>query len=278
MAFPIVALPMLTKLLPLLGGATSTAGAATKAGGALAKLMKSVPMDSVLGGAKGVGQMISGARSRRAADNFQPAQYDPQQLAWLAEIQQKRRSINSGSAYAADMAAIDATTAGTNQAIAGAAGGDVGGTIQGLLAASQAANRSKNNVLAQGQNQMYQYTAFGSQMQNLISQRALEVDLAQQAQQRAQWAQSQQDAFGNTTNAAARINWSDLLQRHNNVQTPLDMGGEAAVENPASPGSSFDPTQLPTTEGAARQIKPLRTNLLSLIPQNELIDPEVQTF
>lgn len=166
----------------------------------------------------GIGMAQAGSAKKQAA-NLLPDLYDPNQLAMLSEVNQLRKSYNSGSAFSNDMSSIDANTAATQEQIARAASGDIGATLSGLLMSQGAANAAKNTVLARGDTNRSYYNTFASDLQNKIAQRALELNLAQRSQKLAEWAQNSQDAFGNLTNAAARttpgaIDWSDILARH----------------------------------------------------------------
>lgn len=218
------------------GTAIGTAGTALGAAGTIGKILPMLKNGSgaFMGLLKGGKQAIGARRDQKAADSLQPSLYDPQQQAFLAEINQKRKSINSGSAYAADMGEINQGQAGTNQAIVQAAGGDTAGTIQGLLSAQQGAGRLKNQVLAQGNQEEQFYNTFGNNLLQNMSGRSLQLQLAEQAQKRAQWAQQSQDSYGNLTNAAARmgggdVNWMDIFQKHGAPNmSGIDVGGPAA--------------------------------------------------
>jgi hypothetical protein len=174
---------------------------------------------AILGAIKGGIQLHNANKAGNAANSLQPGLYDPMQTAMLDEIQQKKNSLQSGSAYASNMGAIDATTAGTQNAITQVTGGDVSGTIEGLLAAQTNAGRAKNQVLGQADQANQFYSTLGVDLQNKISSRSMELQLAMQAQKRAEWAQGKQNAMGNLNAAAAltdpgSIDWVDLLQRH----------------------------------------------------------------
>ncbi len=175
---------------------------------------------STIGGVTSLIEAIHGRKDKQAADNLQPSLYDPQQQAFLAEINQKRKSINSGSAFAADMGDINQSQQGTDQAIVQNGGGDSAGTIAGLLTAETNAGRLKNQVLGNSMAEGQFYNTFGNSLLDSISARSLQLQLAQQSQRRAQWAQESQDAYGNATNAAARMgngngmNWADLFHKH----------------------------------------------------------------
>lgn len=180
------------------------------------------------GAAFGILQGIIGMgkanKAGNQANNLQPPLYDPQQLAMLDEIQQRRKSLQTGSAFAGGMGLIDSTTAGTNQAITEVTGGDIGNTIQGLLSAQSNAGIAKNQLLGESDTQNQFYSTLGADLQSKISSRAMELQLAMQAQKRAEWAQGKQDATGNLNAGVAltdpgSIDWMDLLKRH--------MGGDS---------------------------------------------------
>src|SRR5690242_2271933 len=59
--------------------------------------------------------IIQGAQAKKAnkqANNLQPALYDPLQISMLDEIQQRRQSLLTGSAFAGQMGGIDQSQAG----------------------------------------------------------------------------------------------------------------------------------------------------------------------
>lgn len=147
-----------------------------------------------LGGGLGLLQSIQANKLKREAEANLPAFTDPTQAAFLAELQQKRRSIDTGADFAAGMNTIDTTNAGTNEAITRNTGGDVGGTIQALLQSQGVANQGKNQVLAQGQQQQMQYNQMYQGVLNRIEQRKLELQMYRSQQARAEWAKKQQQA------------------------------------------------------------------------------------
>jgi hypothetical protein len=185
--------------LPGIGGAVgSTAGKAL--GGAVSKKGGSGGKSgSTAGLSAGLGllQEIQAANLKKKANQAFPDLVDPNQAAFLAELGQKRKSIDTGADFAAGMGAIDTTNAGTNDAIVKSTGGDVGGTIQGLLQSERAAGDSKNAVLAQGQQQQTQYNAMYENMLNQISAKKMQLQLARSQQYRAEWAKMKQQANQN---------------------------------------------------------------------------------
>jgi hypothetical protein len=152
--------------------------------------------------------LIQSARANkmlRKADNAAPSLYDAQQQAYLSEINQKRRSIQSGSAYAGQIGQIRQNMAGTQQAVLQSSGGDSTGTLSGLLASQAVANRGNNEVFAQEGQQQLQYDTLGSALTNKMADRAMQLQLAKSLQLRTQGMQKKQDAFANTMGGLARL-------------------------------------------------------------------------
>jgi len=243
--------------LPGIGGAIgSSAGKAL--GGAVSKKSGSSGSaggDSASGLAAGIGllQQIQAARLKNKADSAFPDFVDPNQSAFLAELAQKRKSIETGADFAAGMNAIDATNAGTNDAITKVTGGDVGGTIQGLLQSERAAGDSKNAVLAQGQQQQANYNAMYEQMLNQISAKKMQLQLARSQQYRAEWAKKQQIANQNLMAGISRAATA-------NQQTSAP--GTSAV-GAYQPGMFTDVLNLKKDVGAVNQ-KPIDNASLNL--------------
>lgn len=152
----------------------------------------------------GILQQIQAAKLKNKADSNFPELIDPNQSAFLTEIDQKRKSIDTGADFAAGMSAIDASNAATNDALTKVTGGDIGGTVQALLQSERAAGDSKNAVLAQGQQQQLAYNSVYQNMLNDISERKMQLQLARSQQYRAEWAKKQQQANQNVMAALGR--------------------------------------------------------------------------
>jgi hypothetical protein len=146
----------------------------------------------------GLLQNIQAGKLKKRADAAMPELVDPRQAAFLAELNQKRKAIDTGADFGAGMNAINTTNAATNNAIVRSTGGDVGGTIQGLLQSQQVANSGANNVLAQGQAQQMQYNSMFNDLNNKIAARQLQLEMYNSQQLRAEWAQKKQMANQNT--------------------------------------------------------------------------------
>lgn len=177
----------------------------------------------------GLFQNVASGMAKDRANNMQPTLYDPTSLALLEEINQRRAGVQTGSAFAADMNAIQTAQAGTQQAIVAAGGGDAGGTMSALLAAQQNAGQAANQVLAQDQREQQFNTTLFADLQRQIASRAMELRLAFSAQDRAEWAQGKQNAFANTQAGMAMIdpagiNLLDILQRNTGTIPTLAPG------------------------------------------------------
>lgn len=176
-------------LMSMLGGGGS-GGSGGGAGGSGGK-------GAAIGLATGLLQQIQAAKLKKKADAAMPGLIDPRQAAFLSELNQKRKAIDTGADFGAGMNAINSTNAATNNAIIRSSGGDVSGTIQGLLQSEQAANNGKNGVLAQGEGQQLAYNSMFNDLNNKIAARQLQLELQQSQQARAEWAQKQQSANQN---------------------------------------------------------------------------------
>lgn len=180
----------------------------------------------------GIMQQIQANRLKNKADASVPELVDPNQSAFLAELGQKRKSIETGADFAAGMNAIDATNAGTNEAITRNTGGDVGGTIQALLQSQRAAGDSKNQVIAQGQQQQNQVSAAYQGMLDKIAARRLQLQMYNSQQARAEWAKKQQQASQNLMAGAGRMLSSSMT----------DLAPSASAASSTAPGtSSYSP-------------------------------------
>jgi hypothetical protein len=189
-------------LLPGIGGAIgsslgSAIGGSIGKNGSQGESKGSGSPQAGLSSGIGILQNLQANKLKRQADAAMPGFVDPNQSAFLAELAQKRKSIDTGADFAAGMNTIDSTNAGTNDAIVRSTGGDVGGTIQALLQSQGMANQAKNNVLAQGQQQQMQYNQMYGSLLNRVEQRKLEIQMYRSQQARAEWAKKQQQANQN---------------------------------------------------------------------------------
>lgn len=214
-----------------------------KIGGAGSSGSPSPPgaMGAGLGLATGLFQQIQANALKKKANSALPPTIDPRQASFLAELNQKRKAIDTGADFASGMNAINQTNATTNNAIVNASGGDAGGTLQGLLQSEGVANQGKNNVLAQGQQQQMQYNSMFNDLNNKIAGRALQLQMYRSQQARAEWAQKQQHASQNLQAGMA------------GASSLMSMGGKGGAGTPSPAGgiipdnmASIPPPSLPT--------------------------------
>ena len=160
---------------------------------------------SGVGLATGMLQSLQAKKLKDKANSNLPQLVDPRQASFLSELNQKRRSMDTGADFAAGMSAIDTGNAGTNQAITQNTGGDVGGTIQALLQSERVSADAKNNVLAQGQQQQMQLNGMFNDLNNKIAARQMQLQMYKSQQAQAEWAKKKQTANQNMGAAVAGI-------------------------------------------------------------------------
>jgi len=185
------------------GGSGQGGGERKKGAGFFDSIMGRAKSDSskATSGAMGLGmgliQSIQAKKLKDRANSAFPDLVDPSQAAFLAELGQKRKSLDTGSAFATGMQNIDASQAGTNNAIVQSSGGDAGATMQALLQAQRVAGDSKNSVIAQGQSQQLAYTQMYQGMLDQIAARKLQLQMQRSQQAQAEWAAKQKSASQN---------------------------------------------------------------------------------
>jgi len=237
---------ILSKLLSKPGGGGATGGNSDILG-KLTGALNNKGLGAIERTAFGFLQSLKARRAKKQAEALMPGASDPTQLAFLAEMNQKRRALNTGSEFAADMGYLKQAAAGTNQAIVQAGGGDVAGTMQALLGSQANVGRSMNQVLARADEQQKFYNTFTSDLTNKIAQRRMEIALSKSLQERAEWAQGAQDSYANISNAAARgmgvSDWADMLKRNPGKSpiTPPPITPPPSTPPPSTPPQSYIP-------------------------------------
>ncbi len=134
-----------------------------------------------------------------------PEMVDPAQGAFLAELQQKKNALNTGSEYTSSLDAIGDNMAQTQDTLAGNSGGDVAGTVSALLKSQMVANKGAGNILAQGQQNEGMYTGLYGNLLDKVTQRKMELGLLSHAQNEAEWAQDKQAGMANITAGAQQM-------------------------------------------------------------------------
>lgn len=183
---------------------------------------------SMLSLGMGAMQQLQALGLKNKANAAMPDLVDPNQASYLAELAQKRKSIDTGADFSEAMNAIDTQNASTNEAITRNTGGDVSGTIQALLQSERVAGDSKNQAIAQGQQQQMAYNQMFEGLMNKISARSLQLQMYKSQQARAEWAQKQQLANQNMMAALAGTmsgNPTSAGTKVADIATPVIKGG-----------------------------------------------------
>lgn len=232
----------------------ANAASSTASGAANGAAMGGGP-GAIAGAAVNLGtSLIQGIQSNRAkkkAESAFPELVDPNQSAFLSELNQKRRSIETGADFAGAMDKIDATTAGTNEAITRNTGGDVGATIQALLQAQNSANSAKNSVIGQGQQQQLAYNNMYGGLLNQISARRLQLQMQRSQQNLGEWAKGKQGSNQNVLagiTSAAGMGATALANQQSSGEAP-GAGAGAGPEGLAPENMQLISSLLPTGGG-----------------------------
>jgi len=197
------------------------------------KLLEKAPeiTQSSLGIGTGAYQLNEARKNKKAAEANMPQGVDPQQAAFADELNQKRESINTGSAYAAGMNEADQGQASANSGIVNATGGDVQGTVDALIKAQRASGEQRNNILAQGDASQRFYTGMYGSMVDKIAQRKLELQLLRHNQNMAEWATNRKAGMANLMGGI--MTGSTLFADKNKTNSVMQ-------QNPLQPTGSGD--------------------------------------
>jgi hypothetical protein len=161
-----------------------------------------------VGAATGAVQLIGAKAAKKRAMEATPEQVDPQQSAFLAELQQKKNALNVGSEYSSSIDAINDKMSQSQDVLAGNSGGDTASTVAALLKAQQVGNQGEGQVLAQGQQMEGMYNGLYGDLLNKVVQRKLELGLLDRAQNMAEWARKKQSGSANfLAGAQSFLDW-----------------------------------------------------------------------
>lgn len=202
-----------------------------------AKSDSSKATSGTMGLATGIIQSIQANKLKNKANAAFPDLIDPSQAAYLAELGQKRRSIETGADFGAGMNAINATNAGTNDAIVRASGGNASATIQALLQSERVAGDAKNNVIAQGQQQQQYYNNAYQGMLDLIAARKLQLQMQRSQQAQAEWAAKQKSASQNLMTGIAGFSGAGSPNM-SGAQTPATQSPGMSMGNMSAPDTN----------------------------------------
>ena len=244
------------------GGGGKERGGGGGGGGMLSSVMGRAKSDSskatsgAMGLAMGAIQTIQANKLKKRAESAFPDLVDPSQAGFLAELGQKRKSLDTGAAFATGMQNIDASQAGTNNSIVQSSGGDAGATMQALLQSQRVAGDSKNSVIAQGQGQQLAYTQMYQGVLDQIAARKLQLQMQRSQQATAEWAAKQKSASQNLMTGIAGFSGAG---------SPNMSGAQSTETTAAATGAS---TASPISNGA------FGTNWSSIAPKSATPTPE----
>ncbi len=240
---------MMSKLGGMMGKGGGGGEGGGKSGGGIMDKVKGISGKSTtrnLSLATGLIQSIQANKLKKRAESAFPDLVDPSQAGFLAELGQKRKSLDTGSAFATGMQNIDASQAGTNEAITRASGGDTGATMQALLQGQRVAGDSKNAVLAQGQQQQLAYTQAYQGMLDQIAGRKLQLQMQRSQQAQAEWAAKQKSASSNLMAGMAGFGKVNSAPNLAGAQTPATQSGSVPMETPMNSNGVNWQSAIPT--------------------------------
>lgn len=193
----------------------SIASGAASGAGQGATLGSIIPGVGTAAGAIGgaiIGGAMGGAKQQRANQAQNIPLVDPMERARLAQLEQTRKAISSGTDVMTQQAIQQQQNVGkaAQSALARSTGGDVGSTVDALLKAQKATQGGINQAMAQNAQRLPYFQSAEGDLLSRIAQRKLELGLLNRAQKTAEAAQAQ-------TNA--NINAQALLATQGGVQT-----------------------------------------------------------
>lgn len=218
---------MLSSLGSMGGGGSSGGGGMMGGGGGGG--MSGAASASGIGAATALTQTLQAINAKKKARGTAPEKIDPMQAAFLAEIAQKRKSIDTGAEFATGMQTVDDTMAATNNAIISNSGGDAAGSMQALLQSAALAGRQKNQVLAQGAQAQAQATGLYASVLDKIAQRKMDLQLEDFRQNKAEWAAKSKDAFQNWQGSIEQ--GSEAIRKYYGGQGDTDFSSVNANSN-----------------------------------------------
>ena len=192
-----------------------------------------------IGGAVGggIGSAVDASKNKAQ----QPPMVDPNQLALLNEMNQRRKALMTGAGVQSGINQVNQATAQTQNVISRNTGGDIGNTISGLLQAQRVGGQNINQVLGGANQQQQFFTTLADQLNGKIADRKLGLQQYEYGRQLAQQAENSKNNMTNLGSLATSPEIQDLLKRM--------MGGgsglaampntqQMGISNPSQIGSS----------------------------------------
>lgn len=145
----------------------------------------------------GLGQMVDASIANRKSNQAFPDYVSPNQASFLAELNMKRKALETGADNAMINQQADLSQASANNAIVNSAGGNPTQAISAILAAQKNAGMVKNAGAAQAMNTQAMYNSAYQNMLNLIEEKKFQAQMYQSQQKKAEWAALTRDANAN---------------------------------------------------------------------------------
>lgn len=227
-------------------GALSGAGKGSKIGSTVGSIVGSVipGVGTAIGGAAGgaIGAQVgaaaggvSAAIKQKKANQAQQIPFvDPMEAKRLAELEQTRRSISSGTDVLTRQGIQEQQNIGrsTQGAISRATGGDVGQTIDALLKAQRGTQAGVNNVMSQSAQRLPYFDSAAGQLTDKMAQRKLELALLKRDQAVAENAQARKEANLNANALIATEGGVQTIPEYTNQFSQYIANGFGSQQNP----------------------------------------------
>lgn len=146
-----------------------------------------------------LGSAVEGSKANQAAAPLE----DPEQRQLLDEINRRRRSFETGSAFQSQRRALGQQQAALSRGIARASKGGTGATIAGLSRLQRTTGAALNEIFARGQQQQNFLDQMAVGLTNRMAQRRLDLQNLQQARAMARQNRMQREGTSGLLNILA---------------------------------------------------------------------------
>lgn len=188
--------------------------------------------------------LFGGDNGKKKADSLLPSETDPMQLSFFDEMNRKRKSFSTGTAFANDLSQLGETQANTNRGIISAGGGAGGATITGLLRGQMGTNQAYGDITDKAKQYELSYDNMTSKLLEDITNRRLGIQTARYSQAQADARQANQTGLENLFGSSTQLG-SVLGEVLGNLgggsKTPTVLnGGNRVAGSPSTPLSNND--------------------------------------
>ena len=178
--------------------------------------------------------LIKAGKDKRDAQAMIVPEVDWRQQQVYDDLQQKKRGLETGSAYAPQQAAITQQGLGAINAVTGATGGDVGATIDAIAKVNRGTGRTMNELYGGMNNENIQLQGLIANTAQQMSERSYQILAAEKAQAMADAMKRKQQYAQNLTTAMTDVFGGGLI---NSLFGKKGGGGGAASTIGAAAGS-----------------------------------------